>query len=112
MSKELYTIKFSHYYLKMGGLHLFETFTVVRVEATDYNSLSDTFIDYDTEYWDNENHLKKYNLPKGQLIIIFLAQSHQLMTTIRRYTVDKFHFYSSLVGKEVIVKIVEAGKKE
>ncbi len=116
MSSKPYTIKFSHYYLKMGDFNLDKPFTLVAAWYTNLESLTPSFIDYDTTYIENvkassisfEGELiKKYSLPKGDLITLYLVQDYKLMTTVRRYTVEKFHFYSTLVGKEVMLKIEE-----
>ena len=108
-----YTIKFSHYYLKMQGFDLDRSFTLVAVWFTTLQSLTPSFIDYDTTYTEQgiNNIFQKYPLQKGDLITLYLVQDFRLMTTVRRYTVEKFHFYSKLVGQEVMVKIVEVSKK-
>ena len=122
MSKEPYTIKFSHYYLKMRGFDLEKPFTLVDAHASELGALTPSFIEYDTSYYietsqilnsvkTSSNIIKNYKLPKGDLIILYLVQDYRLLTTVRRYTGEKFHFYSTLVGKEVMIKIVEQDKK-
>ena len=113
MSKELYTIKFSHYYLKMRGFDLNRPFTLVAAWFTTFESLTPSFIQYDTTYTDQgiDNVFQTYKLPEGDLIILYLVQDFRLMTTVRRYTPEKFSFYSGLVGKKVWIEVNEVKKK-
>ena len=113
MSSKPYTIKFSHYYLKMRDFDLERPFTLVDMVTVNLSNLTPSFIQYDTTYTEQgiNNIFQKYPLQKGDLITLYLVQDFRLMTTVRRYTVEKFHFYSKLVGQEVMVKIVEEEKK-
>ena len=108
-----YTIKFSHYYLKMQGFDLDRSFTLVDMVTVNLSNLTPSFIQYDTTYTEQgiDNIFQKYPLPKGDLITLYLVQDFHLITTIRRYTPEKFSFYTSWVGKEVMLKIVEKEKK-
>jgi len=113
MSSKPYTIKFSHYYLKMKDFDLERPFTLVDMVTVNLSNLTPSFIQYDTTYTEQgiDNIFQKYPLPKGDLITLYLVQDFHLITTIRRYTPEKFSFYTSWVGKEVMLKIVEKEKK-
>ena len=110
MSKP-YTIKFSHYYLKMRGFDLERPFTLVAVRFTTGERLTTSFIQYDTTYTERgiDNVFQTYKLPKGDLITLYLVQDFHMMTTVRRYTPEKFSFYASLIGKEVLLKVIQEG---
>ena len=83
------------------------TLRLVDVHATDYETLSPSFIEYDTAYITDDARTVYYNLPKGELIILYLVQDNIMMTTVRRYIVDKYNFYYDLIGKEVMIKVIE-----
>jgi hypothetical protein len=111
--KEL-SIKFSHAYLKMPhspeGFKL-EKSRLIGVLKVNKSDLQQEFIDYDTSYLvDGSNKLAKYELPGGELIILFLIPHYEipgfeiehldkLWTTIRRYTPQKFKYYTDSIGK-------------
>lgn len=101
------TIKFSHRYKKMpANVEKVSTF-IKDVAIIDYNQLTPEQIEEDTVTVDG-NH---YPLPRTRLIWIKLwtigMQKHAVWTTLRRWTPQKFEYYSGLVGHEVKIVIEE-----
>ena len=85
------TIKFSHAYSKMpknpSPSRLLEVFTV------DRSDLHRCFVDFDTKIKLAGN----YSLPKGKLLVLLLlAESGELWTTIRRFTEEKCKYYRGM----------------
>lgn len=83
-------IKFSHWYRKMPP-HVLEA-KLLDVWVLDSSSLSEEFVEYDTEYLGG-----RYNLPKGKVIVLLL-ESKGLWTTVRRHTEQKHAYYHKRVG--------------
>jgi hypothetical protein len=98
------TIKFSHYYKKMP-LVLNPTF-IKDIALIDYTDLTPEEIKLDTETRDGQF----YPLPKTKLIWIKLWTEGHEWGTLRRYTPDKYEYYSNLVGEEVHIEVVREGK--
>lgn len=107
-------IKFSNEYDKMmynaEGIIpkraiLMETF------IKEAEELHPRFIEYDTSFVDKHGQLCQYKLPNGKNIILLLkSYIHDTMmiwTTIRRYTPQKYEYYSKLRGEEFDIKILE-----
>jgi len=75
------------------------------IALIDYKDLSEEQIKLDTETVTGEF----YALPKTRLIWIKLwtigMKKDAEWTTLRRYTPEKFDYYSTLVGQEVKIEI-------
>jgi hypothetical protein len=95
-------IKFSHKYQKLLNSHndVIETATLLQVIPVNLEDLSQYFLDYDTEKG-------TYEIPKrGKYLMLIFLKEHEdyttdlnLFTTLRRFTPEKFSFYSGNVGK-------------
>ena len=91
-------IKFSHKYQKLLNSHndVIETATLLQVIPVNLEDLSQYFLDYDTDKG-------TYELPKrGKYLMLIFLKEHtdlNLFTTLRRFTPEKFCFYSRNVGK-------------
>lgn len=95
-------IKFSHRYEKLGEIKNHSKVVLMQVINFPHDLLSDSFIEYDTMYLDEDINEHHYNLPKTDLLIlIFMADNGGLFTTIRRFTPDKFAYYKSLENEEL-----------
>jgi hypothetical protein len=103
MPSERRKVKFSHLYTKMICDNCRRYAKLIQVIKVNYNDLSKFFIEYDTRFYVG-NH---YELPKEDLIILFLLTDDRLWTTIRRYTSQKFEYYQSLVGQDVDIEVTE-----
>jgi hypothetical protein len=102
-------IKFSHDYLKFTGKVLPMDCILLQCFKVSYHDLSEEFIKYDTAYLE-DGKIKFYPLPKTDLIVLILsaynlkhptAVFEEKLTTIRRFTPQKWKYYKSLEGKEV-----------
>lgn len=98
-------IKFSHAYFKMpehaDPSRLLEVFVV------DRSDLHRCFVSHDTKIKDGGN----YQLPKGKLLVLLLlAESGELWTTIRRFTEEKETYYRSMRCKVFEIDVVEANE--
>lgn len=94
------TIKFSHIYTKIpprpDPSRLLEVFTV------DRSDLHRCFVDYDTLIRDGGN----YPLPKGKLLVLLLlAESGELWTTLRKCSPEKRDYYRSMRCKTFKIDI-------
>jgi hypothetical protein len=76
------------------------------IAVIDYKDLTAEEIKKDTETVDG----KFYALPKTRLIWLRLWTEGHEWGTMRRFTPEKFKYYSGLVGQEVHVEI--AGQQE
>ncbi|MCZ7361924.1 MAG: hypothetical protein O8C58_01060 [Candidatus Methanoperedens sp.] len=112
--EKMHTIKFSHLYEKMpmGYFTMDEMHTTLIQTLVAYSGeLTSEFIDYDTLIAEGEGD-QHYELPKGKVIILFLLTTNnrngipELWTTIRRYTPEKWQYYRTIVGQEIIIRIV------
>ena len=103
-------IKFSHNYFKMPVVEGRTTF-LIGITKLHYKEIPKSFIFFDTLFCDNLGKLHNYLLPKTDLIILTLftesEQSPKVWTTIRRYTIEKYKYYSELIGQEIKVVISE-----
>lgn len=101
-------IKFSHIYPKLLDEHndMVETATLLMVSQVKLEELHPSFLAYDT-------HDGEFPLPrKGiYLMLLFLKPpgcdgicAANLFTTLRRSTVEKTLYYTSLVGREFEVR--------
>lgn len=103
-------IKFSHLYKKMPPGVLTTESLVVGVDVLDYSQLTPEEIEKDTAIVGGGH----YQLPKTKLIHIRLRTEvleHGVLTvpewgTLRRYTPQKFEYYSGLLNESVQIMIV------
>ena len=94
------TIKFKHRYTKAPYLYKAILLQIFKIH---YKDLSKVFISYDTEIFGT---LEFYKLPKTDLLVLFfISKGEDAFTTIRRWTPEKFDYYSKLVGQEVKIEI-------
>ena len=102
-------IKFSHKYLKMPFFVEDDDKETILIQifVCEKKDLSEDFIDYDTEYNDENGEFKNYLLPEGKLIVLVLHTEgmHGFWTTLRRATPDKERYYRSLIGSRVKIII-------
>src|SRR5947207_11113197 len=101
----LRTITFSHRYKKMpSGVEFLDTW-IKDISLVEFKDLSAEYLKLDTETVDGEF----YDLPRGKLIWIKLYSDALPKpvewATLRRYTPEKFEYYSKLVGQNVNIKI-------
>lgn len=97
-------IKFSHEYPK---LHYQKSAQLLKVTLCDRSELSEKFIEYDTVYTIepaigacSEPVIGHYPLPTGRyMILLFQGNEHIPFTTVRRFTEEKFRYYTSSLGK-------------
>ena len=101
-------IKFSHLYPKLLDSHndCVETATLLQVIPIDLKDLSREFIAYDTD--------GVYELPpKSEYMMLIFLKPHEhyitdlnLFTTLRRWTPEKYRYYTEQVGKafNIIIK--------
>ncbi len=95
-------IKFSHRYEKLGKIPNHSKVVLMQVITIDQDLLSDSFIEYDTMWLDEELNENHYELPKSELLIlIFMTSKCELFTTIRRFIPQKFAYYKSLENHEL-----------
>lgn len=94
-------IKFSHEYSKfphrMFEIGITEA-QLLQVFKTHYNELSESFIAYDTHYFEPEDsdNDKWYPLPKTDLLVlIFDVPYLGIFTTIRPWNKEKERYYKS-----------------
>ncbi len=106
-------IKFSHRYEKLGSIPNHSKVVLMQVINFPHDLLSNSFIEYDTLYLDEDVNEHHYALPKSDLLIlIFMAPDGKLFTTIRRFTPDKFTYYKSLENEELeLVILSEEGEQ-
>jgi hypothetical protein len=114
------TIKFAHKYLKFPPkLELRQTI-LSRIDIVNLEDLDKIFLDNDTAYSDDYNHIGHYSLPKkGKYMILWLATdiyhtkergcdawyTYHDWQTIRRWTPEKESYYRSHIGEEVKIEI-------
>jgi len=90
-------IKFSHKYRKLSdneGGHITSAILLMCKQVY-LEDLSSSFLDYDTDYG-------LFSLPKKGLFLMLLFSKNDgvdLFTTLRRYTDEKFQYYSDAVGE-------------
>jgi len=105
-------IKFSHRYEKLGEIPNHSKVVLLQVINFPYDLLSESFIEYDTMYLDEDVNEHHYELPKTDLLILIFMFDGTLFTTIRRYTDDKFTYYKSLENEELeLVILSEEGEE-
>jgi len=98
-------IKFSHDYPKLHGQTRGKLIFISKISKNDF-PLNDELLEYDTKTSDGEY----YPLPKTDYLqLIFLGNKGIPFCTIRRFTPDKFNYYSNKVGEyfEVSIEKVE-----
>ncbi len=98
-SEGIREIKFTHNYSKFMDLKLPFNAELLQCFKIHYRDLSRDFKEYDTEL--NEFPYDYYKLPKTDLIVLLLRSGLRIMTTIRRYTPEKWRYYKSLEGEPV-----------
>jgi len=105
--KKLPEIRFSHQYLKFGAYELPINGRILQVIKVNYKELSKEFINYDTRYFDKpSDSFKNYPLADTDHIFILIEiGASKLVTTMRRWTLEKWSYYKNLEGKPV--KLVE-----
>ena len=105
------TIKFSHRYKKMPeGVEYLDTW-IKDVAVVDYAELTEEEIEQDTAIVSGGN----YPLPKTRLIWLKLwsetIDGGFEWGTLRRFTPQKFDYYSGLSGQQVKIEIVKKKPK-
>ena len=93
-------IKFSHYYGKLHQVPLITQAKLLETIQVRLEDLSPAFLAYDT---DNG----KYKLPVQGLYImlIFEKKNSNIFTTIRRFTPQKYEYFSSKRGEKFKIEI-------
>jgi len=103
-------IKFSHRYTKLP-INVMDGSEVRLIEVLNskFEDLSDTFKEYDTQYYGGN-----YKLPKKGdcLVLLFLGDgvtwdASELFTTVRRSTPEKEAYYKGLRGQKLRFEIQE-----
>lgn len=105
-------IKFSHEYPK---LHHQRSAQLLRVVLCNRSKMSDKFIEYDTVYTVEpaigvcqEAIVEHYPLPPGRYIILtFQGTEHIPFTTVRKFTEEKYRYYTANIGKIFDVVIMQ-----
>lgn len=99
-------IKFSHWYSKMPNcLRNGDKVQLLEVFKKDFEDLGYKFIWYDTL---RRNSSDRYNLPEaGPAIILLLHYHNDIFTTVRRYTDDKYNYYTENIGNDFVVIVDE-----
>ncbi|RLF50157.1 MAG: hypothetical protein DRN24_07075 [Thermoplasmata archaeon] len=100
------TIKFSHWYRKLNKINVSNPVTLIDVLETSVSEWSDSFLEYDTVYFEDgvkKNYpLKDYN---RYLLLFFMDCDGCLFTTIRRSTPKKQKYYLNSIGDSFKVEI-------
>lgn len=98
-------IKFSHVYPKLPELT--DRAKLLQCFVIDRTSISPSFLEYDTKYYDeNKDQDDHYPLPNGKLIVLlFLAVDDTVFTTIRRFTPGKIKYYKDCEGQDFKIEI-------
>ena len=98
-------IKFSHYYGKLHQVPLITQAKLLETIQVKLEDLSPAFLAYDT---DNG----KYKLPVQGLYImlIFEKKNSNIFTTIRRFTPQKYEYFSSKRGEKFKIEIEGSDK--
>lgn len=104
-------IKFSHRYPK---LHDQKEAVLIKVFGRERCNMTVKFIEYDTVYTEEyaigmfaEPVLGHFPLPDGKyLVLVFLGCDLIPFTTVRRFTDEKYKYYSEAIGKvfDIIIK--------
>ncbi len=113
-------IKFSHKYYKLIGIDLNTPAVLLEIFKVRLEDLSSYFKDYDTSYCDDEEKgVQKWELPKGELLVLVFAQGYRIFTTIRsskapiglsgKWVQDKYAYYSKLLGEDFDVIVGHKG---
>jgi hypothetical protein len=105
LKKKLHEIRFSHQYLKFGAYELPANGKILQVFKVNYKELSREFINYDTRYYDKPSEsFKNYPLADTDHIFILIEiGASKLVTTMRRWTPEKWRYYKNLEGKPVML---------
>jgi hypothetical protein len=94
------TVKFSHVYPKLWGQKTAELLRVCLLA-----SVNPTLREYDTKFLEGQY----YELPKGKVIqLIFVGDKGIPFCTIRRFTDDKWEYYTHQIGECFTIEITEA----
>lgn len=73
------------------------------------DSLPESFVEYDTQYYDGTTGYYHYGLPPGQLLVlVFIGNNLIPFTTVRRWTPENQVYYKSSIGKYFQITITEA----
>lgn len=93
-------IKFSHTYPKLHGQTSATLRGVYIVKRAD---LTDKFIEYDTAF--DGGH---YPLPPAEyMVLVFLGNEFIPFTTVRRWTGEKYLYYSRSIGKRFEIEVAQ-----
>lgn len=94
------TIKFSHNYPKLWGQK-----SAVLLRVCLLSTVNPILREYDTKFAEG----CYYELPKGKVIqLIFLGDNGIPFCTIRRFTDDKWGYYTHEIGRNFTIEITEA----
>jgi hypothetical protein len=105
IKKNLPEIKFSHAYLKFGAYELPIQGQILQVFKVNFSELGREFLNYDTRYYDKSTEsFQNYPLSKTDHIFILIEiGAAKLVTTMRRWTPEKWKYYKALEGKQVML---------
>jgi hypothetical protein len=111
--RRLMQIKFSHSYPKLNSQKQAKLLAVEIYKRSDF---SESFIVYDTMYLAPSGNFdlveKFYPLPPAKyMVLVFLGNDLIPFTTVRRWTEEKFRYYSSSIGSIFDIVIVAAEKQ-
>jgi hypothetical protein len=107
------SIKFSHdSYNKLRSQEAIpQEAKLLQVFVVDRKDLSESFLRYDTLFWNEKEQEEFYDLPRGKLLVLLLESVHQsgcsCWTTIRRWTPEKETYYKSMQGQKFKIEIVK-----
>jgi hypothetical protein len=83
---------------------------LLQVFVVDRKDLSESFVEYDTLFWNEKEQVEYFDLPRGKLIVLLLESIHAsgctCWTTIRRWTPEKERYYKSMQGQRFKIEIV------
>lgn len=102
-------IRFSHRYNKMPAFVLDGKTILLDVYKTTTEDLCVPFINFDTQYFNEQYEPRFYPLPPGEILVLLLMSEDltdkEVWTTIRRWTPRKEQFYKSKRGEEFTIEI-------
>ena len=106
-------IKFNERYEKLSGIDNHSMVVLLQVIEIDKRQLSESFIEYDTMYLDDDLMCKNYEIKNSKLLLlIFMAGNGMAFTTLRKYTPTKLDYYRKLENEEMeLVVLSEDGEQ-
>jgi len=111
------SIKFSHdsYNKFVSQEAIPQEAKLLQVFVVFKDELSESFVRYDTLFWNEKEKEEFYDLPKGKLLVLFLESIHAsgstCWTTIRRWTPEKERYYKSMQGQKFKIEIIKEVKQ-